>query len=1425
MKVACPSCKATLAVDASRIPPQGAKLKCPSCQTMFPVKPEAVALPGSSAPVVPVLPPLAQAADGVPSGDFDFDTATRVAPMPAHSGAVPLPGAATFAAPAIPETTGFPAGTEPSEFDFDSSTRVAPLNIPHGAVPLPGSAAAPALAAPEASGFPAGTDPSEFDFDSSTRVAPLNVPSDAVPLPGHAAPQPAGTGTLMWGKPAAVPLPGASAGASPAPPMPSIAPAVAPSTGGSGTLMWGKPSAVPLPGNTSVGAPPPLGDLPPPMTDSGIPMASPDDISDVASGPASALTLPPDEVEFNPEAIAQASEASDFEDAATNVFDINAMSPQPASATTSPAMDFSDLPSAVGDDPRPDDVPPPSAPTEGFDFSDLGPSANPPPLAQVGAVPDFSDLPVPHVADLPAVPEAPQDAPEAPPPADDLNFNFSDLSPAEPPPPAPGAAPSDPSSAFGDVDFSADLPPPSDLPPNLDDGFSMPPPPGAEGEPLSEEDALKFAEESAFARKQKGAQALEATQGPSRYHVRRQTGKIFGPFEEDVVGKMLEEGQLQGNEDVSTDQNNWLPVADVPLFKAAIEKFASQSAGQGAPAAVAVAPTVRSPERTSEALKELYEGRMAAIAVTQSSDVVGNLRKRIPHILAGLGVLLILGVGFGFGLTRYGIFGFKAFFPSKVKVGTPEFAALTKARESLQSDTYKGFQEAKAKASQALQSGEFLDARAVSAQAIFYLKRRYSAASADEYKTASSRLPDIELLGKKHIEVVKAQAGYALSERDADKALNIVGDALARSENQDDLELLFLRAEGQTQKKQSAQALATLTEILKKRKDSARAHFAIGQIHQAALAADEAAKSFQAAIDANPDHAAAAVELAAIELILRKDPTRAKETIEPALADERRVHLGPSELARALAIEGESIAQLGDSTKAIEILESALKADKTNAFAKASLARVYVIQHDYEKASPLLAQASTEAPDNLEYLDSYLVALIETGKMLDAKKVVEGAAARFPSNARLAYLTGRIEDALDHPREAEAAYQRALASDGEMVDAYLRLTLLLVKSRRMNDARAQLSAASQKAPQSAAVQRVTGDVAFSEAKYDEAQAAYEKAVSLDPNEAEAYLGLSKVALAKKDLATAEKHVDKSLSIANMLKGARLQQGKVYWAQNRLDDALAVLQKAHAEDPGSTEISIALGAVQLDKRELPAATTTLMTVLENDSSNADANYYLARVKNAKSEHSGAIDLMRKAIDQLPKRAEYHYWMGRLQKDAKHSNEAMDSWKTALAINPNYADALEATAQQLFEQNELVAAIERFEKALKLDPTRKHLWAAIGDCHAAVPDWDKAISAYKKALELDPDTRAVFFKLGLAFTEKKSFSDAIGWYKKATVVEPNNPQAWLNLGWALKEQKLRKEALVAFRTYLEKNPEAHNKKEIEDEIDWLKQEKGP
>src|SRR6218665_2070791 len=189
-----------------------------------------------------------------------------------------------------------------------------------------------------------------------------------------------------------------------------------------------------------------------------------------------------------------------------------------------PAAEAADPFAAVEEDPFA--LPPPgaSAPMSmdvGLDFSE-------PPIAGgvTTSAPGFDDVDFggPSSEGAPAsIPDALEFDPSAPvmPGGDDLEV---DLSAPLPPPPTTGAA----------------------------DGLEM----------------LSFIDDAA---KDNGAN--KARSQARRYQVRRRSGKVFGPFEEGVVVKMLEDGQLLGNEDVSSDGEGWVPIGTVALFAAAIHKL------------------------------------------------------------------------------------------------------------------------------------------------------------------------------------------------------------------------------------------------------------------------------------------------------------------------------------------------------------------------------------------------------------------------------------------------------------------------------------------------------------------------------------------------------------------------------------------------------------------------------------------------------------------------------------------------------------------------------------------------------------------------------------------------------------------------------------------------------------------------------------
>ena len=1367
MKVSCPTCQTNYNIDDKRIPPGGAKLKCAKCQNTFPIRapsegmptPLAIPLPGSAAP---------------------------------QSAAIPLPGSAAPQSAAIPlppapasDPFGAAGGGSDYSWDENESTRVVALSsLPSAAFRDPPPAQpAPAYSTQEVPGTAR-----DFDFSNEQSADPFGQAPD--PLGGQ-------TDSFAGYDPglatqAAIPLPGA------ADPQQAYA---APESQGEAYSMDGS------------GDPNDPFSLPPPP--SGYDQQSA--YTQVSAPPQEdpfALPPPPTGEEQDPFALPPPPSGYDQQSAYTQVSappqeDPFALPPPPSGEPQGDAYAYAPPADQDYSLPEMQSAPMEVAPPHAFAF--------PPPPASGPGEPD------PFAVDL--------SEPLPPPPAPDLNLDFN----APPPPPAATPAPVDVGMDFGDISFndspspgssasadSLEFDPTAPSRPSAGDDLEvdlsapLPPPPAAGNADGLE--MLSFIDDAA---KDSGAKAAKV----KRFHVRRRSGKVFGPFEEGVIVKMLEEGQLLGNEDVSTDSDNWTPIGTLPSFATAIQKLMEgPSSKTGLPAVAPSEPAkvdqaaAANPNASLDRMKQLYEGRMAGIAVVDNSSAYEKWRKRIPLMIGAGAALLILLIGGSFGFTKYGVFGHRKLFPARVSAGSPAATDVENARKALTQDTFVSYKQARELTGKVLATREYPEVRALWCQSIYYLQRRYAAADPKDFSRCQEAREALELLGSKNLEALKSFAGYALTRRQADEMLESLKDAYSREANAGDLELAFLLAETQALKRQDKEAVATLNKILQRNKDSAKAQHMLGNLHRDAGRAEEAAKAYEAALQADPGHVISAVELAAVELLLLKgDPAKGLEAVEKALDEKALASLGPAEIARARSLKGVALAAQFKFKEAEAELKDAMAKDPSSSFIKAQLARALRANRDYTQALPLYEGLAKEDPGTLEYTEGYISSLLTLGKMADAVKTVKAANERFTNDARIALLFGRIDDARDQIADAEGHYQRAIKADPKLFEANLHLGRFYLRLRRNAEARTQLEQAAEKAPEDAGVRAGLGELALTEHKLELAQQEFEKSAQLNPSLAEAYLGLSRVALLTGELEKANVNSSKALELdPHLLKDGRLQRGTVLWRLGKLDEAVVELEKAKEEDPRSVSIPITLGAVLYEKADYPNAEKNLSLALTREPSNHEALYYLALVKTKRSEYTGAIEQMKLAVDKAPNRPDYHFALGDIYKKDERFAEAIEEWKKTLELDPKNADAYEALGHVYLETGKIEDAIKSLEAALVVDPKRKRVLGGIGDAFFSAGRWDEAVRRYEKALKEAPELTYVYYKIGRSWSEREQHTRAIDWYKKAIAAEPNNPDAYYYLGFSYKDRLKKKDAAAAFRKYLELKPNADDKGEIEDEI---------
>lgn len=169
---------------------------------------------------------------------------------------------------------------------------------------------------------------------------------------------------------------------------------------------------------------------------------------------------------------------------------------------------------------------------------------------------------------------------------------------------------------------------------------------------------------------------------------------------------------------------------------------------------------------------------------------------------------------------------------------------------------------------------------------------------------------------------------------------------------------------------------------------------------------------------------------------------------------------------------------------------------------------------------------------------------------------------------------------------------------------------------------------------------------------DEAKAAFQEALTLNPVSAEANEGVATVAYLKKDLDIAATH----------------------------------FEAAAKADPRRAEPLINLGAVQNRLKQYPQAMKTLQKALARDRRNVNAYFNLAIACRGHNQTTMAINAYREAIRLKSDFAEAHQNLGLLYLEAGNTRQAIASLNRALEISPSLNRAKKGLEKANATQNQ-------------------------------------------------------------------------------------------------------------------------------------------
>jgi len=442
---------------------------------------------------------------------------------------------------------------------------------------------------------------------------------------------------------------------------------------------------------------------------------------------------------------------------------------------------------------------------------------------------------------------------------------------------------------------------------------------------------------------------------------------------------------------------------------------------------------------------------------------------------------------------------------------------------------------------------------------------------------------------------------------------------------------------------------------------------------------------------------------------------------------------------------------------------------------------------------PLLALAKLQL--GLGKLDEVAKALGRAGELAAAAPPPVRARVRA-SQSSFALRAGTAGDALSFARQAVEA-QAAPESHAALARALARL----------GDTKAARETADQAVkagPDSAAVQLARGDALRAAWLNEDAEAAYRRALQLEPRSIAAGAGLA-LALAAQgkgaaaleaaraatqaDPRAAEPQValgfawlaqdpeDKkseaaaaayqATSLEPKLPLAQLAAGHIIEGRGQLDEAKAAYAQAAELDPSWPAPRIAALGLQLKQGDAKGALAGMRALPEELRSSGEAELLLGRLLAQQEEWSSALAAFDRAAAALPGMAEMHAQRGTAAYNAGDLKLAADSYGRALELRPDDFGYLSSRALYLvYDGRGEEGLAVMLQATARPDAQTSDAFMQLGAIYRSFrpPRVADAVAAYEKALKIDPKNGQAALGVAASYRAGRQWARAISAYER-------------------------------------------------------------
>jgi tetratricopeptide (TPR) repeat protein len=520
------------------------------------------------------------------------------------------------------------------------------------------------------------------------------------------------------------------------------------------------------------------------------------------------------------------------------------------------------------------------------------------------------------------------------------------------------------------------------------------------------------------------------------------------------------------------------------------------------------------------------------------------------------------------------------------------------------------------------------------------------------------------------------------------------------------------------------------------------------------------------------------------------------------------------------------------ATQAIEEYRKAIEADPSSEALNAGLAELYAKTGRIRDAVLEAQEILKRDPNNVEARKLlgriYLRSLGDMSAGTQSQQMLKLAIEQYeeisrlePNNVEHYQLLGRLYKLNGDIAKAEAAFKKAVEMRPGSEEAVALLAFLY---NEIGDTTRAVEVINRIPEQdrTAKIYSVLGFTYEQQKKYDEAIAAYKKAVEMDNENLDAQRGLAQNLLNDNQL-TAALSQYKSIADADPQDAqAYMRIADIYRRQGKFEQAMAALDKAETLVQDSIEIPYHR-SILLEAQGRWEEAATLLQGLLTKTERAAGSYatgeknnrgvFLERLGNVYREMGKsqlAVDTFRKMTELGDESASRGYQqIVETYRDAKQWPEATAAAKEGTLKLPEDRGLKQMYAAQLADSGHPDDAIAQLQAMLKGSQEDRETYVALAQVNSRLRRWKEAEEAIKQADKLSKTQEEkdfVAFIAGSIYERQKKYDQAEEMFRRVLANSPDNAVALNYLGYMLADRGTRlEEALRMIHQAVQLDPQ--------------------